>query len=220
MRPDAPAGQREGCVVSSLRLRRLYRFCSLQLAVAQCLRPERPRQKAMPISQTGSSRPQSTCAQPNMGGSTCATTPDRAGRHAQPRKPPWKHPRITRAQQDAEGPRTRSRPSLRALQYARPPCRIGRTPVSVCGIPEASADRPARRVAGSERPGPPVRYSIGWRSWLLVNNAGSASRSPRRTANGFELGFATGHRYHFALTGLLLPRQLMARLRTQGLVAP
>jgi NAD(P)-dependent dehydrogenase (short-subunit alcohol dehydrogenase family) len=37
---------------------------------------------------------------------------------------------------------------------------------------------------------------------LLVNNAGVASPSPRRTADGFELDFDTYQLGHFALTGL------------------
>ena len=101
-----PAHQREGCVESSLRLRRFHRFCSLQLAVSQCLRPERQSAKAMPISQTSSSMPQRTYAQPDTGGSTSREDTDRAGRYAQPRKPPVGNVPTgsgERVQQDAEG---------------------------------------------------------------------------------------------------------------------
>jgi NAD(P)-dependent dehydrogenase (short-subunit alcohol dehydrogenase family) len=47
---------------------------------------------------------------------------------------------------------------------------------------------------------------------VLVNNAGVMAVPLRRTADGFELQFATNHLGHFALTGLLLP----VLLRTAG----
>jgi NAD(P)-dependent dehydrogenase (short-subunit alcohol dehydrogenase family) len=47
---------------------------------------------------------------------------------------------------------------------------------------------------------------------VLVNNAGVMAMPLRRTADGFELQFATNHLGHYALTGLLLP----ALLRAEG----
>jgi protochlorophyllide reductase len=46
---------------------------------------------------------------------------------------------------------------------------------------------------------------------VLVNNAGVMAMPLRRTADGFELQFATNHLGHYALTGLLLPALLRAK---------
>ena len=45
---------------------------------------------------------------------------------------------------------------------------------------------------------------------MLVNNAGVMALPLRRTADGFEMQFATNHLGHYALTGLLLPALLAA----------
>ena len=51
---------------------------------------------------------------------------------------------------------------------------------------------------------------------VLINNAGVATRSRQRTADGFELQFGVNHLGHFALTRLLLP---LLEQSTDGRVA-
>jgi hypothetical protein len=122
VRPDAPADQREGCVESSLRLRRFHRFCSLQLAVAQCLRPERPTHKGDADQPDEQQHAAENVCPAEYGREHLRDDTDRAGRYAQPRKPRWKRP--TGSGESPTGCRgsaePRSRPSLRAIRTLAP----------------------------------------------------------------------------------------------------
>jgi NAD(P)-dependent dehydrogenase (short-subunit alcohol dehydrogenase family) len=73
-------------------------------------------------------------------------------------------------------------------------------------VPLDLADLGSVRVAAQSVVDAVVRLDV------LVNNAGVMGMPLRRTADGFELHFATNHLGHYALTGLLLP----ALLRAEG----
>lgn len=120
MRSDAPADQREGYVESSLRLRRFHRFCSLQLAVAQCLRPERPKHKGdadQPDEQAA--RRRTRMPSRTRASATTPIAPVATPSHATPRwkRPPGSGESPTGCRGSAE---PRSRPSLRAIRTSAP----------------------------------------------------------------------------------------------------
>ena len=149
-----PAGQREGCAESSLRLRRFYRFCSLPLAVAQCRRPERPKRKGDAGQPDGQQHAAGHVCPAEHGREHLRDGPDRAGRHAQPRKPRWKRPGIRR--ESDRMPRvcgTRSRPSLRAIRTSAPAAKGARSAAVA-----AAAYLPSSRTIASD-PSPVVRHA-------------------------------------------------------------
>jgi hypothetical protein len=108
----SPAYGCAGSIASAASSWRLRSVCA----------PSVRRTKAMPISQTSSSTPQSTYAPAEYGREHLRDDTDRAGRSAQPRKPRWKRP--TGSGEIPAGCRgsaePRSRPSLRAIRTSAP----------------------------------------------------------------------------------------------------